>query len=593
MDDSPLLVNGNFSIFLPFTKTEEQSDGTLMVWGRATEEIPDSDGEIMDYESSVPFWQKSIQQYQDLSSGRALMPLRAMHQPIAAGKVVEVDFKPEAKAIDVAAHVVDVNEVKKVKEHVYNGLSVGGKYVPGKRMRDTKNPQFIRYTGNPREISLVDQPAVPTAKLTLFKLEDDMLFGGEAAPAWVKEFIDAVHSAEALTKAAQDEKDKQEKKLKALGERVGIKRREGSPLTPPKDYPEDPSEYGDPANFGLPADESRATVAVGRFNGGQGREQYSPRERNILGRRVASLASRFGDKYSYDPASKQIERKEKTMNDKVTITKLDVGGLLRQMKAARDTAADLIGKDPTAAKDALNVLMGHLDELADLGSAMTGTSVPATDPGTAIKADGTPSTPSSPSSPSTAATPSATATTPTAAKADDLPTNPPSPSSPPAPSTPTTEPVVPSRAPAAAIKTDDTEAYKTDMADVKKQLAEANDKIEKLAAGANQLLEALKGKVLAKVAGESPVGDLNALVTKKTETPAFDDPIIQALMEGGPYAYVKALKAAGGGDENMPGAMAIEAINQRIQKASFESLEQGGVITKARYVGRIYGPQAQ
>ncbi len=173
-----------------------------------------------------------------------------------------------------------------------------------------------------------------------------------------------------MRKADKEERDGQESKMKSIGEHVGIGRREGSPLTAPKDYPEDPNEYGDPANWNYPVDEARHDKAVGRFNGGEGGEQYSPSERHNLGRRIARLASRFGGKYQYDPKKKQINQQEevKKMLPKLTaeqLQKLDVAGLKAHLKAVRDAAADQISKDPEAAKDVMDTMMGHLDALTD------------------------------------------------------------------------------------------------------------------------------------------------------------------------------------------------------------------------------------
>jgi hypothetical protein len=106
----------------------------------------------------------------DRSDGQNMMPIRAMHQPIAAGRAVSMDFLLKEQAIDTCAHVVDPVEISKVKNHVYTGLSVGGKYI--KRWRDPDDGQTVLYTADPREISLVDAPSVPTAKLTLFKIDE-------------------------------------------------------------------------------------------------------------------------------------------------------------------------------------------------------------------------------------------------------------------------------------------------------------------------------------------------------------------------------------------------------------------------------------
>jgi hypothetical protein len=555
----------SFSAYLPFSKIEEQPDGSVMVWGRATQEIRDAAGEIMDYASSVPLFQRRSQETLDRSNGQNAFPLRAMHQPIAAGKVVQLDCIDDEKAIDICSHVVDENEVKKVKAGVYTGYSVGGKYAARWPDRDGKS---VRYTADPREISLVDAPAVPTARFTLFKAEVD---DDEEPPEWMGKFVEYVDAAKALIKAQQDEKDQQEQKLKTIGERVGIARRAGSPLSAPKDYPTDPDEYGDPANYAFPVDSSRASTAVGYFNGGNGAEKYSPRERNVLGRRIASLASRFGTKYQYDPTAKQIERKvEKIMPDN-TLEKLDVGKLVGQLKAANAAAADLISKDPAAMKDALSMLMGHIDALdgsAPVGNAAT---VPATDPSTVIKAAAA-TAPSTSDTPTTEPT-STPASAPTNAKPAvkvDAPTKP-------------TEPTATTTTPS-TDGDETTEAYK-----------KLEAKVDGLADSVSKMVDAFTKAMtpppapvapLAK-SDSSPLGALNSLVDQKPQDQIFDSPIIKALEEGGPYALLKALKAAGA--DEIGGSLAMQEVNNAIRKASYANLEKGGVVTSSRYSMKLLG----
>ena len=280
-EDLQIQPNSTFAIYLPFSKTEENDDGSLSVWGRATQEVLDGQGETMDYQSSLPYWKKRMDEMGKLTDNNSLMPLREMHQPLAAGRVVQVDPVDADRAIDICAKVYDTNTIGKVRGHVLNGFSVGGKYV--KRYRDGNG---IRYTADPHEISLVDVPAVPTAKLTLFKSQDVMpdtpaTIIPTEPPAWFIEYTKTTKELTDFLKAQQQKDDAQEAKLKALGEHVGISRRKGSPKTPPKDYPTDPSEYGDPSNYNFPVDEARHVQAVGRFNGGQGKEQYSLSERQI------------------------------------------------------------------------------------------------------------------------------------------------------------------------------------------------------------------------------------------------------------------------------------------------------------------------
>lgn len=170
-----------FSAFVTFSKVEDQPDGSLLVFGRATQEVGDSQGEIMDYKTSAPQFKLRANEVSKGTNGTKVMPLRAMHQPVAAGNVVQFDFMEDEKAIDICAHVLDQNEVKKVRGGVYTGFSVGGRYL--KRWPDMKS-NLMRFTADPHEISLVDVPSVPTAKFTMFKIDsapEDLGKGGSGS----------------------------------------------------------------------------------------------------------------------------------------------------------------------------------------------------------------------------------------------------------------------------------------------------------------------------------------------------------------------------------------------------------------------------
>jgi phage head maturation protease len=93
--------------------------------------------------------------------------LREMHQPLAAGKTIAADVAEDGKTY-ITAKVVDPVAIKKVKEGVYAGFSIGGNVPPGGRSKD--NPKIIEQI-KLVEISLVDRPANPEAVFTLVKIE--------------------------------------------------------------------------------------------------------------------------------------------------------------------------------------------------------------------------------------------------------------------------------------------------------------------------------------------------------------------------------------------------------------------------------------
>jgi len=129
----------------------------------------DKGNEILDYETSKPNFEKWSQDISNATGGKSLGNVRAMHGKTAAGKLTSIYFNDAEKAIEVVAKVVDDNEWNKVLEGVYTGFSVGGKYA--KRWADSDLPGVMRYTADPSELSLVDNPCIPGATFSLIKAD--------------------------------------------------------------------------------------------------------------------------------------------------------------------------------------------------------------------------------------------------------------------------------------------------------------------------------------------------------------------------------------------------------------------------------------
>lgn len=153
-------------LFVPITKVDVAQ---RLVFGRITEEAVDKANEIFDYESSKPFFEKWSDNIAKASGGKSLGNVRAMHGAVAAGKLVSIDFDDTAKAIDCCAKIVDDAEWKKVEEGVYTGFSMGGAYV--KRWDEPGATGVKRYTANPSEVSIVDNPCVHKATFTMTKAD--------------------------------------------------------------------------------------------------------------------------------------------------------------------------------------------------------------------------------------------------------------------------------------------------------------------------------------------------------------------------------------------------------------------------------------
>lgn len=147
-----------------FAQIRKVDEAKRLVFGRLAEEVVDKADEIMDYESSKPYFKAWSEEIAKDTNGASVGNLRAMHGKVAAGKFTEIVFDDDAKAIDVCAKVVDDNEWNKVLEGVYTGFSVGGSYVGAKKIEKADGRDVARYTAKPNEGSLVDRPCIPTAK---------------------------------------------------------------------------------------------------------------------------------------------------------------------------------------------------------------------------------------------------------------------------------------------------------------------------------------------------------------------------------------------------------------------------------------------
>ena len=142
-------------LYAEIAKIEAQDDGTVKVWGYASSEAVDSDGEIIAAEAM----KAAIPDYMKFGA------VREMHGSNAVGTAIEINVEDDGRTF-FGAHIVDPVAVTKVKTGVYKGFSIGGSVTA----RDELNKSQI--TGlKLTEISLVDRPANPDAVFTCFKAD--------------------------------------------------------------------------------------------------------------------------------------------------------------------------------------------------------------------------------------------------------------------------------------------------------------------------------------------------------------------------------------------------------------------------------------
>jgi hypothetical protein len=193
-------------VFIPLRKVDEEN---RLVYGTITEEILDKSGEMMDYDMSKPHFEKWSGDIEAATGGLSKGNVRVMHGMVAAGKLTDITFDDDAKTIDVCAKVVDDNEWEKVLEGVYTGFSVGGSY--GKKWtEDVNGTKIKKFEAKPMEVSIVDNPCVPTATFQFNKAD------GSVEPIMFKVAAEAAETA--MVEADKDRVDASAVVTEAAGE---------------------------------------------------------------------------------------------------------------------------------------------------------------------------------------------------------------------------------------------------------------------------------------------------------------------------------------------------------------------------------------
>lgn len=150
-------------VSFPISKFEDDADGNLIVYGKATDESVDSDEQIVKGDWSGPALQKW------LSTGGNV---RVQHNPALypAGKGLTVEETPDGHY--VKALVVEDTAKKLVKNKVLQAYSVGISRPQVERDITGKARGGIIKGGEIFEVSLVDRPANKNCGITLSKSYD-------------------------------------------------------------------------------------------------------------------------------------------------------------------------------------------------------------------------------------------------------------------------------------------------------------------------------------------------------------------------------------------------------------------------------------
>lgn len=186
-------------------KADRNPDGTMTVYGKATDDSIDIDQQICDADwlgRAMPDWFKT--------GGN----IREQHSSIAAG--VATDYEAKADGHYISALVVDPISVKKVDSGVLKGFSIGIKNP--RVVRDTKAANGRIIDGQIVEVSLVDRPANPNCQLLLAKSVN-----GEAGVWKVEELIEGKSLGLALQlRETQDAQQRKEILMKSAQEVINL-----------------------------------------------------------------------------------------------------------------------------------------------------------------------------------------------------------------------------------------------------------------------------------------------------------------------------------------------------------------------------------
>jgi len=160
--------------FFKFASFAKANPEQRIVVGYASSERVDGQNDIVDSEAL----NQALGDYMQWAN------LREMHQPKAIGKVLAatpvrgtIQLKDGSKLTNplrITAQIIDNETWEKVKAGVLKGFSIGGKVLQA--LTEKMNGKDVRrITGlQLHEISLVDRPANPDARIVLMKRDDSM-----------------------------------------------------------------------------------------------------------------------------------------------------------------------------------------------------------------------------------------------------------------------------------------------------------------------------------------------------------------------------------------------------------------------------------
>lgn len=308
----------------PFSKVNRQR---RIITGIATADNIDPSGDLVDFGASQEAFSNWIGN------------IREMHGKKAVGK--SLSFRPIAvnhdggvyRGIEVDAYISKGAEDtwEKVLDGTLRGFSIGGNIVE-------KSTEFHKDAGrNVRritkyelgELSVVDNPGNPAAIFSLVKMADDgeLEFSMEKAEYTIYYCPDDKIAQWDSLECPQCFSDMVEigfsenfdaSIVSKMIEDFELQKVEHGHKSPPKGYPQNRSQYGDPDNYKYPLDTPERIMAAMRYYN-QGDQQsaggYTDAQWKAVGRRIVTALNKLEGEIEYVLQGKKIVHKEDEEDD--------------------------------------------------------------------------------------------------------------------------------------------------------------------------------------------------------------------------------------------------------------------------------------
>lgn len=304
----------------PITKAEDQDDGTLLVYGAASDTTVDRDQQRMNQEwldKAMPQW---------MAEGGNIREQHDAKRAVGVGVGLHKDESSGAWML--TSRVVDPVAVLKVKHGVLKGYSIGIK-EPHVTFGKAEAPNGEIDGGTIVETSLADRPSNPTSYFTLAKADA----AGELVAVEAPEFVEEAES-EALKFVSASSRRRMASQGVAM---------------PSGDFP-------------IP-DEGHLRSAIGHLGDYTG-DKAAAKAHIISRARALGLTSKLPDDWGVAPSDNA---------EKVEQTRVWAAGLVPELTKAEDESGDIAGAQQAIAliakliqNEAASLAGGQLDEDDDI-----------------------------------------------------------------------------------------------------------------------------------------------------------------------------------------------------------------------------------